>query len=78
MLLPFIHRWNLMEEVIHAFKQTGSLNVLNPFRGSEARDTPISVDHIYMIEVKDLTQRIDRKSYYQILGIYTKTKLCLT
>jgi hypothetical protein len=74
MLLSFIYWWNLTGDTIHVFNQAGSLKVISPFRGSGKQDTPDSVHHTYTTEVDDLTQWIGRKSFYQILGIYTKTK----
>jgi hypothetical protein len=61
-----------MEDVIHATKHTKSFCVLNPFTGSGARSTPLSVDRVYD-KVNDLALRNNRKSFYRILDIYTKT-----
>jgi hypothetical protein len=55
MLLSFIYWWNLIGDAIHVVKQTRSLDVLGPFRGSGEQDTPDSVHHTYSTEVDDLS-----------------------
>jgi hypothetical protein len=46
-VLSFIYCRKLMEDIIHVTKHTQkSFGVVNPFTGSGARSTPLSVDRI--------------------------------
>jgi hypothetical protein len=63
-----------MEDVIHTTKYTHaeSFCVMNPCTGSGARSTPLSAHRIHE-KANDLAERNNRKSFYQILDIFTKT-----